>query len=122
LSRLACFLELQVLNQVYPDCEALDGILSLVARKTGRLEAEILGLCILLSDQSVTPLHVRLQIGIYNDEITWLECRLGERGNHGMVRTPYDSSSAVAKRLYALEGKADSIDWVYKVTFGQRRA
>ena len=123
LSGLEFFLPHQVLSEVYPEWggESLDGILPLVARKTGDGEAEILGLCILISDQTLTPLHVRLQVAVYTDEVSWLECKLGERGKHGMVRTPYESSSAVAKRLYALDGKADQIDWVYKVTFGKRR-
>jgi hypothetical protein len=120
LSGLAYFLP-DVLGEIYPEWnESLDGILPMVARKTREGEADILGLCIILSDQTVTPLHVRLRATASYDEISWLECRLGERGNHGMVRTPYDSFGAVAKRLYALEGKPELIDWVYKVTFGQR--
>jgi hypothetical protein len=121
LSALELFLP-QVLNEIYPEWnhESLDGILPLMAWKTGDREADIFGLCIIISDQSLTPLHVRLQVDASTDEVSWLECRLGERGKHGMVRTPY-SSSAVAKRLHGLDGKADQIDWVYKVTFGKRR-
>jgi hypothetical protein len=123
LSGLEFFLPHQVLNEIYPEWnyESLDGILPLGARKRGEGEAEIVGLCILISDQTLTPLHVRLQVAASTDEVSWLECRLGERGKHGMVRTPYESSSAVAKRLYALNGKPDLIDWVYKVEFGHRR-
>jgi hypothetical protein len=123
LSSLALFLPDQVLSQIYTDWnhESLDGILPLLARKTGEGEAEIFGLCILISDQTLTPLHVRLQVAASTNEVSWLECRLGERGRHGMVRTPYESASAVSKRLYALDGKAELIDWVYKVTFGHRR-
>jgi hypothetical protein len=123
LSGLEFFLPHQVLSEIYPEWghESLDGIMPLLARKTGAGEAEILGLCILISDQTVTPLHVRLQVAAFTDEVSWLECRLGERGKHGMVRTAYESSSAVAKRLYALDGKVNLIDWVYKVTFGHRR-
>jgi hypothetical protein len=124
LSGLEFFLPHQVLNEIYPEWnhESLDGILPLVARKTGNGEAEIFGLCIIISDQTLTPFHVRLQVAAFGDEVSWLECRLGERGKQGMVRTPYESSSAAAKRLYALDGKADLIDWVYKVTFGHRRS
>jgi hypothetical protein len=123
LSGLEFFLPHQVLREIYPewDHESLDGIMPLLARKTGQGEAEIFGLCILISDQTVTPIHVRFQVAASIDEVSWLECRLGERGKHGMVRMPYDSSSKMAKRLYALNGKQDQIDWVYKVTFGQRR-
>jgi hypothetical protein len=123
LSDLELFLPGLVLSEIYPDwrVESLDGIMPVLARKTRRGEAEIFGVCIILSDQSVTPIHVRLQVDTYNDEVSWLECRLGERGKHGMERTPYDCSSRVAKRLHAMNGKPDLIDWVYKATFGQRR-
>jgi hypothetical protein len=87
----------------------------------GEGEAEIFRLCILLSDQTVTPLWVRLQVAACTDKVSWLECRLGERGKHGMVRVPYDSYTALTKRIYALDGRQDEIDWVYKVTFGHRR-
>lgn len=123
LSGLEFFLPHQVLNEVYCewDHESLDGIIPMLARKTGEGEAEILGLCILISDQTLTPVHIRLQIAASTDEVSWLECRLGERGKTGMVRVPCDSHEALAKRIYALDRKQDRIDWVYKVTFGERR-
>jgi hypothetical protein len=110
----------EVLGEIHPEWhhESLDGIYPLMARKNGQGEAEIFGLCIIISDQTLTPLHLCVQIGPSVDEVTWLECRLGESGEQGMIRTPYQSLS---KRLYALEGKADQIEWVYKVTFGHRR-
>ena len=45
-----------------------------------------------------------------------------QAGRTGEARNgadPYESSSTVAKRLYALDGKPDLIDWVYKATFGR---
>jgi hypothetical protein len=72
--------------------------------------------CILLSDQTVTPLHLFLQVST-GDHISWIQCRLGEFGEDGMIRTPYRSATSVTKRLFALEGRADLIDWAYKVTF-----
>jgi hypothetical protein len=122
LSDLEWFLP-EVLAEVYPkwNCESLDGIYPFLARKTGAEEAEIFGQCIFISDQTLTPLHLRLQISPDKDEVSWLECRLGEKGQHGIVRTPYHSLNANFKRLYLLEGRADEIDWVYKVTFGRKR-
>lgn len=112
----------EVLREIHPEWrhESLDGILPLVARKTREDEAEIVGMCILITDQTVTPLYLHLQIDPAADEVSWLECRLGERGKHGMMRTPYNQMSG--KRFYALEGNADLIEWVYKVTFGERRS
>ena len=101
--------------------ESLDGILPFVARKTGEREAEILGDCILITDQTLTPLHIRLQVSPCGSEISWLELKLGEKGHHGKIRTPYRNPSSTTKRLYRLsEGRTDEIEWVYKITFGDR--
>lgn len=103
--------------------QCLDGVLPAVARKTGDEQIEIFGLCIFIEDQTVTPLHVQLQIAETTDEISWMECRLGERGERGMVRTPYSSPTGMLKRTYAMACNCEpnEIDWVYQVTFGKRR-
>jgi hypothetical protein len=112
-----------VLAEIYREWnfQGLDGVVPVQARKTGEGEVEIFGLCILICDQTLAPLHLRLQVAASGAEVSWLECRLGERGEHGMVRTPYDALGAAAKRLHALQGRAEQIAWVYKVTFGDRR-
>ena len=115
---------LEVLAEVYqewPKFESLDGVTPILARKRGEGQIEMFGVCILIGDQSVTPFHLHLQVAESSDEVDFLECRLGERGPSGMVRTPYSPMHVVTKRLLRLEGRADVIDWVYKVTFGQRR-
>jgi hypothetical protein len=111
----------EVLQEIYREWkhESLDGFLPVVARKTREGEAEFFGLCIIISDQTLTPFHLWLQGALSTDAVSWLECRLGERGENGMVRTPYKNKE---RKLNALEGKAGLIEWVYKVTFGQRRS
>jgi hypothetical protein len=104
------------------ELQGLDDVLPVVALKTGGGEAEIFGLCCIISDQCLTPLHLHLQVAVADDGISWLECRLGERGQHGMVRKPYRFLKAMTKQLHALEGRVDLIDWVFKVTFGYRRS
>jgi hypothetical protein len=112
----------EVLAELYPEWrhEGLDGVIPLVARKSAEREIEILGLCIIISDQTLTPIHLRLQVSTCTDEVSWLECQLGERGKHGMARMPYESLDRARNTLYALVGRHGSIEWVYKVTFGQR--
>ncbi len=100
--------------------ESLDGFYPHVARKTGEREAEIFGLCCLMSDQKLTLIHLCLQLSAATDEISWLELRLGERGRHRMVRMSYPAEGTIHKRLHALNGRADTIEWVYKVTFGEK--
>jgi hypothetical protein len=113
----------EILAEVYSEWtgESLDGIYPHVARKTGEGEAEVLGLCCLISDQTLTPFHLRLQLSRSSDEFSWLELRLGEKGRHGMVRMQYPAAGTIYKRLHALNQRADTMEWVYKVTFGQSR-
>lgn len=123
LSELEYFIP-EVLRELHPEWkhESLDGIIPLVARKTNEGEAEFLGECILITDQTLTPLHLRVQVTPAGDGISWLELRLGELSQHGMVRTPYASASTTPKRLYKLlEQGPDAISWAYKVKFGDRR-
>ena len=101
--------------------QGLDDVMPVEARKTGEGEAELFGVCCMVSDQTLTPLHVCLQLAAPVDEISWLECRLGERGRDGMVRKPFRSLREMTNRLRALGGRVDLIDWAYKVTFGERR-
>ena len=101
--------------------ESLDGIYPHVAQKTGEGEVEILGLCCLISDQTLTPIHLCLQLSTTADEVSWLELRLGEKGQGGMVRIPYSSSPSIHKRLHALSRRASKIEWAYEVTFGERK-
>jgi hypothetical protein len=111
-----------VLAEIHPEWagESLDGIYAHIAHKTGEGEAEIFGLCCLMSDQTLTPIDICLQLSPTTDEVSWLELRLGEKGPAGMVRRPYPPSGSIYNRLHALSGRINTIEWVYKVTLGQR--
>ena len=114
----------EVLSEIYSewDYECLDGIHPQVARKTGEREVEIFGLCDLMSDQTQTPIHAKLQVSAFQDEITWLECKLGQMDETGiMVRKPFGPLDKEWKRLFLLEGRDDAINWVYQVTYGRRQ-
>lgn len=111
------------LSGVYPEWqqESLDGFYFHLARRTADLEAEFFGPCILISDQTLTPIHLRLQISDRVNEVSWLECRLGEAGPDGMTRMKWSPTNVAAEqcRLQALP--PDDIEWVYQVTVGRRR-
>ena len=101
--------------------EGFDGILPVVARKVSPREIEVNGLCILISDQSVTPIQVRLGIASEADEIASLECKVGEPGDGagGLRREPFDHHR-IAKDLASVGDRASQIDWVYTAGMAPR--
>ena len=123
LSALEYFVP-EVLAEIHHEWrrEGLDGVLPLRARKVSELAAELVGHCILISDQTVVPVHLRLQIAPGEDKVSWLELRLGQRGERGIVRTPYDALPASGKLLQVLENSENHLDWAYQVTYGERRS
>lgn len=100
--------------------ESLDGVIPLAARKRGDVEIEIFGLCTLITDQALAPIHVKLQLTAAGNAVGWLQSRLGERGTEGMVRTPYAHLVKAMKRLHALDLRPARIDWLYRFGFGTR--
>ena len=121
ISWLDRFIE-EVLLGVYADWERerLDGVLPYLIRKSAEREAELFGLYILISDQAPVPFHLQLEIAETKDEVTWLTCKLGERGTEGLIRTPNESTDRAMKRVVMLNGKTDQISWFYSVAFGKR--
>ena len=112
----------EVLREIHREWEneSLDGVLPLIVRKTGEREVELVGQCILISDQTLVPIYVILQIHSAKNKVTWLECRLGEKGADRTVRRPYGSDSSGLKQLCFLEDEIDSIDWAYQVAYGEK--
>ncbi len=96
--------------------ESLDGIYPRLFRKTAAREIELIGMAVFISDQTLTPLHLRLQLSRDYDCVSWMELRLGERVEGQCRRDPYDSSKAMQKVVDRL----DSIDWYYHVGYGER--
>ena len=107
----------EVLREIYPfwKRESLDGIVSNAVTKTGELEVEILGLCILMTTQVWMPIHVRLQLSPVVDELSWFECRVGERFGEPTIRGP-------RSQFVDLPLQAEAITWTYAATFGERSA
>ncbi|MEX0642534.1 MAG: hypothetical protein WD468_07525 [Pirellulales bacterium] len=113
----------EVIRERHPEWkhESLDGILPFVMRKTAVLEIELIGNCILITDQSLTPVHFRIQVAKDQDEICWMECRLGERTNGEMKRIPYAINPRMGP-LLNVAGDVNAMDWYYAVTFGRKES
>lgn len=110
----------RVLREVHPEWrdESLDGIFPAVAQKTADREIELIGFCILISDQTLTPFRLNMQLEESVDDVAWLECWLGENTDTGMMRIPY--SGNWSKMLVILQDRVDVVDWTYHVGFGDR--
>jgi hypothetical protein len=91
-----------------------------LAWKSADWQAEIAGVCTLISDQTLTPYHAKLRVARDRDEIEWLECMLGEIRDGQMVRVPY--GSAGTKRhsdgKLSVAGRLNTIPWKYHIGFG----
>jgi hypothetical protein len=111
-----------VLSEIHSEWkyESLDGIYPAEVHKTGKRSLEFWGMCILISDQSLTLLHVELQIAPDRDQVIWCDLRLGERGRWGIERIAY-SSSKWQKGGFLLGERLGSVDWVYHICFGERQ-
>ncbi|WP_425396734.1 hypothetical protein [Aeoliella sp.] len=112
-----------VLREVHPEWkyESLDGVLPLVVRRTGPLEMELIGNAILITDQTVVPVHLQLQLDESAERIRWLECRLGENVDGQLKRVPYSSDAWQVRRAMEAVRNLDAIDWFYAVGYGTKR-
>jgi hypothetical protein len=99
--------------------EGLEGFRFGVARKQDTDEAEFIGLCLLVGDQTWMPFHLRLRIAPKDDHIVSLECKVGELGmdNSLMIGTSYGSSRET-KLLYSVVNRFESIRWAYTIKRG----
>ncbi len=113
----------EILHEVHDEWryESLDGVYPKVFRKTGVREIELIGLACFISDQTLTPLHVRLQLSPTYDRVSWVDLRLGERIGRGCRREPYRNSKTMGAMLHVAE-RLDSIDWFYHVGYGDRES
>lgn len=107
-----------VLRQRYPEWEkeSLDGIFVARATKTGAAAAELMGTCILISDQTVTPFLVDLKLSQKSDSdaVTVIRVMLGEPGGGllGISGPPCDSPDAQRLLTYLVD-RIDGIAWSY---------
>ncbi len=94
--------------------DSLDGIYAEVVEKRGEFEMRVIGNCIFVVDQCLTPIDVRFSVASDRDEIDWCECKLGEMGPNGMVRTPYGG------KIRIVWDRLNEIEWCYHFGYGQR--
>ena len=117
LVKLECALEYFLPEELGWRYESSDAFRFVVARKVAPDEAEFVGLALLISDQTWTPIHLGLRLSADSDRVASLDCRVGEPGDGagGLVRIPYGSGLA-DKVLHRLPDRVGAIDWVHRAT------
>lgn len=109
-----------VLSQVYREWsfESLDGFYFSSTQKVAAGSASLVGLCILISDQRLTPVALDVSLGDAQT-IEKLRIRLGERGSGPLGISGPECYSDEASWLQITFGsRADTVEWVYDVVAG----
>jgi hypothetical protein len=116
---------LQLLREAHAEWrdESFDGLLPALVRRIGDRELEVFALAILITDQTLTPLYVHVQLAESCEDVQWLECRfeeLDERGN--VLRTSYDNPGSIHKRLLRFVecGDFEERNWRYHFELRRR--
>lgn len=96
--------------------ESLDGFFIASSKKTGPAAAELIGTCILISDQSVTPFRASFVVSTDGISLAAHRVRLGEPGvgSLGISGPPCNSKDA-RRLLENLTARIDRVQWVYDV-------
>jgi hypothetical protein len=107
----------ECLAEKYPSpwsYESLDAFRFALARKIGADEAEFLGICLFISDQTWTPFRALLKASSTDGELEKVDFALGEADEfgRGIVRMPY-ASSRLTELLFRLANRPESVDWTY---------
>ena len=117
LSTTLEYLVPQILAQSYAEWrgESLDGFYFSSATRSDDNSALLTGLCILMSDQALTPFT--LNLGLSDEaKLDAVRIRLGEPGGGrlGISRWKWGSAD-VLKNVWALNARLEIIDWVYDI-------
>ena len=108
----------QLLCRTFPEWkgESLDGFFIARARKTGPRAVELVGTCILITDQAVTPFMLTLESSPSRDSVTSHRVHLGERGRGPLGISVADCNSTKAARLLeTLVARLDRVSWTYMI-------
>jgi len=96
--------------------EAFDAFQFPVARKTGPFEAEFRGAGLLLTDETWTPVQVRLRAAAETDLIAWGSCQVGDRLVPPSERLPCDSP-VLGELLASVCEHPESMDWEFSAEY-----
>ena len=97
--------------------ESLDGIFVSRARKSGPFGVELVGTCILISDQTMTPLLVELEAAALDELIVRFRVCLGEPGGgHLGISGPVCGTREAEELLASVTNRVENIEWAYQIS------
>lgn len=105
-----------LLRERYPEWkdESLDGFFPAEARRTDATSLRIAGICILITDQRVTPFLVELSIS--DETVERASIRLGEPGAGPLgISGPTCGSTGAERLLNGLLLRIDSVKWSFRL-------
>jgi hypothetical protein len=111
----------QLLRDRYPEWmkESLDGIFVAHAEKSGPAAVKLVGTCILISDQTVTPFLINLRLSPGADCLAAYRILLGEPGGGPLgISGPACNSNDAERLLGTLISRLDDVEWSYEVASG----
>jgi len=96
--------------------ESLDGVFVACARKTGPAAVHLVGTCVLMSDQTMTPFMVELEASLSSESIASFRVHLGEPGRGQLgISGPKWNSHGADTLLAMLTTRLDRIAWSYTI-------
>ena len=101
--------------------ESIDGFFFSSAVKTGEDSAALVGTCILISDQTVTPIALNLSV-LGGGRFRSIRIRLGEPGQGPLgISGPITNSRSAREMLTSIATRTERVDWVYEVSAERAR-
>jgi hypothetical protein len=107
----------QLLREEYPEWEreSLDGFFLSTVNKLDERSAELVGTCILISDQTVTPFVLRFAVSD-TGSFRSFRLRLGAPGGGPLgISGPLCTSPDAREMLNGLNERLDRINWTYEL-------
>ena len=97
--------------------ESLDAIFCSQALKTGDEAARLVGTCILITDQTVTPFMLDIELEDQARRVNSFSLAIGEQGVGKLgISGPRYGSSKAGLLLLNLNYRLDGVCWTYKIT------
>ncbi len=98
--------------------ESLDGIYSGNISLEDSNQLNLVGMCILTSDQSVVPIYISIKVSDDFDEVLWIKGKIADSNSNGVIKFSYDSNRW-RKQLYTID--VNKVNWFYTIEYEENK-